>query len=189
MSDFLPKEYKPKGRGQFMKLEAGENKIRILEKALPGFIWWKNKKPNRVLKEEDVTKGAENVKTFWLLKVWDYKTEQVAVLEITQSTIIGSMFEYYATDEYGDMRNYDVKINKEGSGKQTRYSVVAMPPKEMEGYIKEASDNSDITYNYLEGLVNGQKDSFEGIDLDEEPDLSKEESQEQVDLDDDDLPF
>jgi hypothetical protein len=50
----------------------------------------------------------------------------------------------YATDpEYGDPTTYDIKIKKEGSGKETRYAVVPSPKTiPLTDEEKEAVENS-----------------------------------------------
>jgi hypothetical protein len=40
-TDFLPTGYElPTNKGKFMKLQKGENKFRILDKALTGWLDW-----------------------------------------------------------------------------------------------------------------------------------------------------
>jgi hypothetical protein len=44
----LPKDVEiPKSSGQFMKLQDGKNRIRILSDVIHGWIAWKDKKPTR----------------------------------------------------------------------------------------------------------------------------------------------
>ena len=53
---------------------------------------------------------------------------------------------------YGDPSNYDVEIDKSGEMKQTRYSIVAMPPEKLDPAIKKLADETVID---LEALFAG----------------------------------
>ena len=52
-SEFLPEGYEaPQGTGNYMKLQSGENKFRILSKPIIGWLDWKDNKPHRFRMKE-----------------------------------------------------------------------------------------------------------------------------------------
>lgn len=101
---FLPKKYEvPEKPGNYMKLDQGENRIRILSDPILGREWWvrengdiktrnenfiKGDRPERVRMDEDLSPDEFDAsRHFWAMIVWNYKLEVVQILEITQSTI------------------------------------------------------------------------------------------------------
>src|SRR5690606_20654859 len=88
--EFLPEGYEaPQGTGNYMKLQSGENKFRILSKPIIGWLDWKDNKPYRFRIKERPEKpmGDKPVRHFWAFIVWNYNAEAVQILEITQATI------------------------------------------------------------------------------------------------------
>jgi hypothetical protein len=59
------------------------------------------------------------------------------------------MFELEMTEEYGDLRGYDVKIVKNGVKTDTTYSVISLPPKKVSKELLEAYNESKIDLNKL----------------------------------------
>ncbi len=150
---FLPDNYQiPDKAKQFLKLDTGDNVIRFLSNPLMGWVFFsEDNKPVRrqydatsptlgdFSKEEmtelrakiDKETGAfEGSRHFWLGLVWDTKTESPKILELTQSTILKPMYNLFTDKDWGDLRNYDVNIHKEGSTKNnTEYSISPKPAK------------------------------------------------------------
>lgn len=152
---FLPEDYKPKSTGSnYMKLEQGENKFRALDKPIIGYELWIDKKPKRFrisenIPQELVSKAAEQMpedrlnptKEFWAMPVYNYKTETVQILQVTQQGIMRDILTYTSDGDYGSPLGYDLKIVRTGEGLETRYQVIASPPKPIdEGITKMYKD-------------------------------------------------
>jgi len=93
------------------------------------------------------------VKHFWAYVVWNYQEERIQILQITQKTIYGRLFKLAKDSDWGSASKYDIKIEKEGSGKETEYTVTAIPPKPVSDHIKK--EFSEFPVN-LEGLFDGE---------------------------------
>lgn len=154
MNSFLPDDYKkPSSGGSYTKLEKGENKIRILSAPIFGMVVWNEGKPHRFRQGDPVTvqPDQENgkVKHFWNVKVWNYNVEAVQLLEITQATIIDSLIAYSENTDFGTPLGYDVTIKKEGDGMETKYTVMASPPKELAKEIAQADKETPVNQEAL----------------------------------------
>lgn len=143
---FLPDGYEVPSQSYYMKFEAGENKFRILASPVLGWEGWKTqedgtKKPVRVTMQEsleiDSIDDPEEVKHFWAMPVWNYKTKNVQILEITQKTILRSIKSLSQDKVWGSPLNYDLSVVKEGEKMKTEYQVIPMPPKELDQVAKD----------------------------------------------------
>lgn len=182
MNDFLPSNYDvPESPSKYMKLELGDNKIRILTSPILGYEWWVNEQGRIRLKDEKPEKGdkpvrirmngqmpadaAETFKHFWIMVVWNYRLEQVQILQINQATIQKPLRSYAKDEDWGSpvgIKGYDIVINKEGEKLETKYSVIAKPKKAIDEGIISMFENMDID---LEALYEG-KDPFKSQDID-----------------------
>ena len=156
----------PKGSSQFAKFQIGKNKFRFLSDVVVGWEMWQNKKPVRhpgavcKFKPEDADtnqNGNPAINYFWAVVVWNYQAEKieggyvgkVQTLEITQKTVMSPLFDYEQSTDWGDLKNYDVEINKKEEGGKTIYNVLAIPPKPVSQEIMDAYDKSEIDLNKL----------------------------------------
>ena len=168
----------PKGSSQFAKLQDGKNRYRILSEIVVGWELWKNKEPKRhegqvcKFKPEDADlnqSGKPNINYFWAMVVWNYDTKALQVLEITQKTIMSPLYDLEQNPDWGDLRNYDVEINKKKEGDKTSYNVLGIPPKPVAPEIVDAYSKTDID---LKKLFDGKYPMGEAkaeIDADEIP--------------------
>ena len=134
MSDFLPQDYEaPEGGGNFMKLQDGENRIRIMSKPIVGWLDWKDKKPFRFPMKNKPEKPLEKgpIKHFWAFVVWNYETQSIQILEITQQTVQAAIANLSKDDEWGAPYHYDIKITKKGKDLDTKYAVTPSPKKQI----------------------------------------------------------
>lgn len=157
--DFLPTGYElPTNKGKFMKLQKGENKFRILDKALTGWLDWEWNKPVRtVTKQEPLWNIWEDWKVrlpkhFRALKVWDYADNSIKILEVTQKDIQNAIIAANETEEFGNPRGYDIKVTKTGEKLETKYTVVTLPPKALSKDIEKANNETPVN---LEALFDG----------------------------------
>ena len=156
MSDFLPDDYEaPEGGGNFMKLQDGENKFRILSKPIIGWLDWKEKKPYRFTMKQRPDKPMEKgpIKHFWAFVVWNYSTESIQILEITQQTIQAAIQNLSKDEDWGSPYHYDLKIGKKGKDLDTKYSVTPSPKKQLTDTIIQASLEKPC---YLEAMFEGK---------------------------------
>lgn len=140
---FLPEGYDaPKGSSQnYAKLEKGENRFRILSKPILGWIDWENNKPLRfdmTSKPSHAVDPKKPIKHFWAFVVWNYKTEKIQILEITQATIQGAIQSLAQDGDWGNPFMYDIKIVKTGEGMETEYKVNPVPHKPVDSTVQEA---------------------------------------------------
>ena len=152
----------PKASGQFMKLQDGKNKLRVLSNVVLGWEGWLNKKPFRhegqvcKIKPEEVDlnpNGQPNINYFWAMVVWNYQDKKVQVLEITQKTVMGPLYELEQNPDWGDLKGYDIEINKKKEGDKTKYYVLGIPPKPLADEINKAYEDSDVD---LQALFKGE---------------------------------
>lgn len=142
-NDFLPDNYEaPAGSANYMKLQDGENKIRILSKPIIGYLDWKDKVPYRYrmnARPEKPFSPDKPIKHFWAFLVWDYEGQAVKILEITQATIQKSIQDLSKNEDWGAPFYYDIKITRKGKDLATEYSVMPSPKKDLLQEIKEAA--------------------------------------------------
>lgn len=155
MATFLPDDYTPpKSNNGYMKIEAGENKFRILSAPILGWEDWDNKKPIRFRYEEKPQKSIDPkmpIKHFWSFIVWNYATEQIQILHVTQATIRNKLQSLSQDKDWGDPYFYDIKIIKSGEGKETEYDLNPLPHKDLHPQVEEAFNEKPCC---LEALFN-----------------------------------
>lgn len=158
---FLPNDYTaPKSAGNYMKLQDGENKFRILSKPVIGWLDWEDNKPLRFTMQNKPAKPVDpkrNVKHFWAFCVWDYADSKVKILEVTQTTIQQAITSLSRDEDWGSPFDYDIKIIKSGKMLETEYSVNPVPHKKISAEVQAAVN--DLTIN-LDALFSGS-DPFE----------------------------
>lgn len=121
--------------------EGKEQRFRVFGVGLTGYEGWVvneggKKKPIRwAVKPDDdqlpanmardeKTGDIQEIKRFLCALVWDYGKEAFAILNVTQKSIMKSMMALMADElDFGDIRNYDIKITKTGVGTESRYST------------------------------------------------------------------
>lgn len=143
--NYLPEEFESvKTKKPYInlgKLPVGEYKFRIVCRPIAGWLDWYDRKPmrfrpnNKPAAPFDKTKS---IKSFWALYVWDYKEEDLFVMEVTQNSIKHALEELARNEDWGDLTTFDFKIKKTGSGIETNYTVTPVPHKPMDAAIKEA---------------------------------------------------
>lgn len=148
MTSFLPDNYEVPTSGNYMKLEDGDNKFLILGSAILGYQYWNlENKPVRSkerpvnptdLRVEDNGKPSP-IKHFWAFPVWNFKTNSVNVLEITQKKIMGALQNLARSEDWGDpILSYSLTITRKGQGFETEYNVVPNPKKDIALDITQA---------------------------------------------------
>lgn len=119
---FFPKDMTEPttGNSQYMKFVAGKNKFRVMTDAVVGYVVWEDKTPTRT-KEPT---GKKDEKEFWAFAVVDRADSTIKLLEVTQKTIMKGIYDLVMDEDWGDPSKYDITVNREGEGMETRYSVL-----------------------------------------------------------------
>lgn len=147
---FLPKDYEaPASWGNYLKFKKGITKIRIMSESIQGYLDWKDNKPVRTREKQPAFDPDKKPKHFRAFVVWDYEDNKIKVCEITQKGIQDAIYNLYIDEDWGDPKEYDLKITKEGDGMDTKYAVVASPKKELTEEMEKAYKDANI---YLEAL-------------------------------------
>ena len=154
--NFLPQDYKsPTPSTSYTKLLDGENRLRILSRPVVGWEDWLDKKPVRFRFKEkpahpfDPSKPAKH---FWSMIVWNYRTEQIEILHLTQTSIRQSIEALCHDKDWGAPFHYDIKITRKGEGMDTEYVVNPIPHKAIHPMIQEKFEDKPC---YLEALFDG----------------------------------
>jgi len=191
---FLPDTYEvPEAPSKYMKLETGENRIRILTSPILGYEWWvtetgevreKDAKPQKGDKAIRIkmdgrmpADAGETFKHFWAMVVYNYKNESIQILQVNQSTIQKPLKNLAKDEDWGSpvgVDGYDIAITKTGEKLETEYEVRAKPKKKLDEGIMIAFRDMHIN---LEALYSGD-DPFksggtEEVDVDEIDKLMK----------------
>jgi hypothetical protein len=189
---FKPKGHEKYTSSDYMKLEVGQNKIRILAEPINGYLWWEDAKGNVVPRGQLGGEGAKPVrakaerqftyeeipamKMFAAMPVWNYQLGKVQILEVTQSKILSALDALVDSKSWGKITAYPIVITKEKTGPEAmnvEYSVMPEPKEPLTIEIANAYKSRPIN---LEALYEG-KDPFNSTDeekvvedLDEEAD-------------------
>lgn len=167
---FYPENVEIKGgEGRYMKFTQGDNRFRILSEPVIGFEWWVDKTPKRVpaivkdgmfqpVKPIPAAEVSEKqpARLFNAFVVWNYQTERIEILEITQKSVLRLIMKHSRDEDYGDPRKYDIVVSRDGEGLDTSYEFMAKPPKEPMSEVLEAYEKENIN---LKALFTG-KDPF-----------------------------
>lgn len=144
----LPPDYQRPSTSKYVKLEAGENQLRILAAPIFGYVGWtgekgKDRKPVRRKSRDEfgpeVPDDKENrIKFFWAMPVWDYRAKQVKVWELTQVSVMDAITALDNNAKWGDARDFDLCVIREGDGLDTEYTTMPEPKTELPAEANEA---------------------------------------------------
>lgn len=202
MTAFLPEDYEaPSSSGNYMKLQAGENKIRILSVPVLGWEdWTLDKKPVRFAYDKKPAKSidpARAVRHFWAMIVWNYREEKIQILQLSQSSIRASIQALSENEDWGAPFFYDIKITKKGEKVDTEYNVAPSPHKPVSDAIKKAFADKPCNVEALilgtdpfadiaNGITAGVFDEESTAQVPKEPTLTSAQQAEIISLSNDD---
>jgi hypothetical protein len=169
---FLPTNYEvPKnGDSYYYKFEDGANTFRVLSSAVVGWLYWEDEQGNvlanpvkgckarHVKNLEEIAEAKRRsptfkVKHFWAFVVYNYNASQVQVLKLTQNSIMEAVTQYVRSSKWGDPKEYDFIIHKDGQGLETRYQMTVNPKAKLEAGIVKLYQDMQID---LEALFRGE---------------------------------
>lgn len=164
--NFLPHDYvAPKGSSDnYMKIQDGENRFRILSSPIVGWEDWLDNKPIRFQMDEKPKASIDPKKPlrhFWAMIVWDYSDEKIKILQITQAGIRKPIKAYSDDKDWGAPFFYDLKVIRSGQKTDTEYSVMAVPGTPTPKHIRDAFYAKPIR---LEALFQGDDPFAPGWD-------------------------
>lgn len=157
MANFLPDDYEvPAKNVNYFRFEEGENKFRILDTPILGWIWWEteddgSRKPVRIQMDREVPAAVnkDEVKHFWAMPVWNYKQEKVQILEVTQKGIQKSIKTLSDDSDWGNPTGYDMVVSKSGQKLDTEYQVSPKPAKKLDPGISQVYTDLHIDLTAL----------------------------------------
>lgn len=148
---FLPAGTKEPTKSNYYKFVDGANTFRVLAPAVVGWEYWteevvngeKKNTPHRVSKEDVIPMdkvttnkfGNLNVNYFWAFPVYDFVSEKIQILEITQASIRKGMLGYINNAKWGNPMAYNFEVTKTKVNDKTEYSVIAEPKEELDKEI------------------------------------------------------
>ena len=128
---FISDEIAAGGPSSYMKIQKGENKLRIISKPIEGWIEWVDKKPYRTTLDDAPEKKDEDnpPKKFLAMAVIDRDDETVKIWEVTQKSVIKAIKALASNPDWGVPFSYDLTITKTGEDLKTKYVVTPSPKK------------------------------------------------------------
>jgi hypothetical protein len=134
-TNFLPDNYEIPTKPYF-KFIPGDNRIRILASPIIGYEYFTNdNKPVRSKESFDEMpsdiKPDGAIKHFWAMKIWNYHTTRIEIMEITQKGILTAIKSLAENPKWGTPLGYDICITKKGEGLNTEYTVIPEPKSEL----------------------------------------------------------
>lgn len=193
---FTPENFAEAMTGNYLKkFEEGQNRIRILEEPITGYVYWEDANGNIVPKNEMAGKGGKPIrvkswdkltnaqrsamKGFAAMVVWNYQVSKVQILEVKQIGIMNSLEALSLSKSWGDVTTFDIIITKTKTGPNptdVEYSVMPEPKEPLTDEIKKAYKDANVN---LSALYKGE-DPFGS----NEPEVNLDEVSEEINLDD-----
>ncbi len=145
----------PVKAGKYVRLQDGENRLRLLGGGDDGLLifgkeGWTGGDDSKQVHRWDLKAQApkldfnDDPKVFMAVPVWNYQVEAIQIWNITQATIRAKIRELANDPEWGDPRNYDIKVKKEGEQMLTKYEVTPCKEKELTDEVKQKLASTTI---------------------------------------------
>lgn len=144
-------------QSDFMKLEEGENCVRVLTTPFQFIVHWVkdatgvNRKIRCAVERCPLCKKGDKPQQRWYVGVIERRSGQAKILEISQQIMKG-IKNYVHNPKWGDCKNYDLNIKRGPKNSQPLYSVMVEPKeplsdedKRIRAEFKERVDISKFT--------------------------------------------
>ncbi len=162
---WFAEDYKVPSKSSYMKFQDGDNLVRFLIPPTMGNELWINGKPVRKHLDEEFTAQEQasadinkftgqkkSVQHFWACVVWNYKTNSIELLNITQGKVQQDLLSLAKNPKWGALDKYDINIVRGKNGQQVVYTVQPEPPSKMSQQIKDRISQVNIDMEkYFEG--------------------------------------
>ena len=144
----LPTDYKmPENSGSnYLKITEDPQEFRVLASPVIGWEYFRadGDKVTPVRQKEEFddipsdSKDGWKPKEFWAFPVWNHTIGKVQIMEITQASVKKEMLKYIQDEEnWGDPKKYDFRVSRTWKGKETRYTLTALPKSKFESEADE----------------------------------------------------
>lgn len=172
MVTFLPADYKaPNMSNHYMKLQPGENRLRILSRPIMGWEDWIDNKPVRYRMDQKPAapfNPDKPIKHFWACIVYNYLEKAIQIYQITQASIRKQLEHLCKDEDWGAPYFYDIKITKTGNTiNNTEYTVNPLPHKPVSEEIVKLFHtkpcNLEALYEGADPFSNFHEDYTPGI--------------------------
>jgi hypothetical protein len=162
---WFAEDYKVPSKGSYMKFTDGDNLVRFLLPPTLGNELWIGGKPQRRklgVAFTDAEKASADINRFngqkkqeqhfWACIVWNYKTNSIELLNITQGKVQTDLLNLVRNKKWGSLDQYDINIVRGKTGQQVTYTVQPEPPTPLTEQVKQklASVKVDME-KYFEG--------------------------------------
>lgn len=126
---------------KYLKITEDPQEFRILASPIIGWEYFRvdgdTARPVRQKEPfDDIpsdSKDGAKPKEFWAFPIWNHTLCCLQVCEITQASIKKEILKHVQdTENWGDPKKYDFKIYRTGKGKETRYTLTALPKSKFE---------------------------------------------------------
>jgi hypothetical protein len=94
---------------------------------------------------------------FWAVSIFNAETEEIQVWQIRQATIQEALLNLARDEDWGDCREYWLKLTKSGEGMDTKYSVVPAKKAPLSETVAQLVEKTPVN---LDALFSGG-DPFE----------------------------
>lgn len=94
------------------------------------------------------TGEPNRIKGFLAAIVWNYTTNQVEILSMTNPDLKNGFYDLEHNEDWGDVKNYDVTITRTGEKTETSYSLV---PSGMKPFAAPSIQGIDLQELYVVG--------------------------------------
>lgn len=162
---FLPKDYEaPAKGGNYTKFNKGTTRIRIMSDSITGYQDWKDNKPYNTKEQMPALTAERNPKHFRAFVVYNYDAQSIQVLQLTQKSIMDAIYNLYNDEDWGDPKQYDLKVTKTGDGMETKYALTtgqktAVDPKIAELY-KKTPVNLNALYDGTDPFTTAEDEAY-----------------------------
>ena len=150
MDTFLPENYTPPTTNSgYLKFAKGNTRFRFLSSPITGWVYFTQddegkKSVFRVRPNEEAPAAVLRAKHFWAAIVWDYQTESLKIIEITQKSIQAAILNLNSNKAWGNPKEYDLCVTREGEDLNTTYSVMPEPKTPIDEEIIEESKKINL---------------------------------------------
>lgn len=114
----------------YTKITETPLKFRILTSPIIGYEYFTNdnkpkRSPEPFVSTPDIRSDGR-VKEFRAFVVWNYEEKHIQIMEITQQTLKKAIVDLTKDPDFGDPKNFDLKVYKTGKGKETKYTLLPL---------------------------------------------------------------
>ena len=173
---FLPTNYEApttSSASRYTRFKIGSTRLRIIgdsEKGTVVFGWegWMEDEegkpsPRRFPMRDKPSNGVfrDKIKHFWAFLAWNYDESCLQICHITQRSVQDSIKELIKDDDWGDLKDYDVVIDRRGESLDTTYNVIPKPKADLDEQAIEVI-REELPKIRLDALFTNE-DPFEGL--------------------------